>query len=59
MAEHGVTISALASKLGMSSKSLASKISGKSEFRMGEAIKVAQLLGLTGDDMRMIYPGWP
>jgi len=59
MAEHGITIGALAAEMQMSHKSMASKINGKSEFRMGEAIQLAKILGLTGDDMRMIYPGWP
>ena len=59
MAEHEITISALAAELGISNKSMAAKLCGKSEFKMGEAIKVARVLGLNADDMKSIYPDLP
>jgi len=59
MAELGITIGQLAAELGLSHNALTGKLNGKREFRMGEMIRVAQILGLSNEDMRTIYPGWP
>ena len=48
----GRTREALAGDLGMSRQTLRKKTSGKIEFKLSEAVKLAGILGCTVDDFR-------
>jgi len=44
MALHGFTIKSLAAELGIATKTMSSKISGKAYFTVNEARKITELL---------------
>lgn len=47
----GTTKQQLASELGMSDVTLWSKLSGRSEFRISEAIKLSNILGISVNEL--------
>ena len=59
MASKGITIQALADRVGMSYSTLQLKISGKSTFDTDEAKKIMSALDLTQEEAADIFLGVP
>ena len=51
----GLTIKSLAAQMGISTGTLSRKINGKREFRASEMLILAEVLGLTGEEINYIF----
>ena len=53
--ESGMTIKAIAEKIGMTRETLYNKISGKSEFTASEIVALSEVLRLSKEDRDYIF----
>lgn len=53
--KRGMTVEEFAEKLGMSKYSTYTRINGTTDFKVGEAKKVAEILSLTKDEAYNIF----
>lgn len=51
----GYTQEAIAKEIGITARTMSSKVRGKSEFGVDEATKIKELLNLTADEMDNIF----
>lgn len=54
--EHGVTVDSIARAVGITRMSLNNKCSGKTEFRLGEAIRLSRILGIDVESLAGMIP---
>lgn len=52
IARTGISRESLAESIGLSRSSFYQKLSGETEFKLGEAFALADVLGCTVDDLR-------
>lgn len=55
VARADVSNRALAAHLGLSEQALYNKMSGKTEFKNSEIVKLAEVLGLSMEDVNLIF----
>lgn len=55
VARANVANKAMAAHLGLSEQALYNKMSGKTEFKNSEIVKLADILNLTMDDVNVIF----
>lgn len=57
IARTGISNKVIAEKLGLSEQAFYNKMSGRSEFKNSEIVKLSELLGLTMESVNLIFFG--